>query len=130
LVKEREEYGCYNGGVITDERLPKSITAVWCDKERGSDWSYKTEMPHAEFNIYEEDELYCIGLVIDLNSVLKPCPFCGGEPIINEILPHTHAIATTMPDCEGECFIECSKCSCAISAKNKDEAIQMWNRRC
>ena len=124
----REEYDCFNGGVIEDERLPKPITAVWCDKDRGCAWSYKTDMPYAEFNIFEDDELYCVGIVVDLGEVLKPCPFCGGDPVINEIPPHTHVIATFMPDCKGECFIEC-KCSCAITAENKKKAIEKWNRR-
>lgn len=60
---------------------------------------------------------------------LKPCPFCGSEAIINEILPHKHSLAKFMPDCDGECFIECANCTCAISAKSKDEAIDTWNRR-
>lgn len=64
----REEYDCYEGGVIEDKRLPKSITAVWCDKDRDCAWSYKTDMPYAEFNIFEDDELYCVGMVIDLKE--------------------------------------------------------------
>lgn len=60
---------------------------------------------------------------------LKPCPFCGGEAIINEIPPHTHYIATFMPDCKGECFVECSKCSCMIGEDTRDKAINAWNRR-
>lgn len=60
---------------------------------------------------------------------LKPCPFCGGEAIINEIPPHTHVIATFMPDCKGMCFIECSQCSCGIGEDTKELAIERWNRR-
>ncbi len=59
---------------------------------------------------------------------LKPCPFCGGKALINEIPPHKH-ILVDLPDCEGECFIECTKCSCAISAGTKQKAISIWNRR-
>jgi len=79
----RDEYGCFGGGIIEDKRLPKPIEAVWCDKERDCAWSYKTEMPHAEFNIYEDGELYCVGIVVDSNiknqskEQLKPCPKCN-----------------------------------------------------
>lgn len=63
---------------------------------------------------------------------LKPCPFCGGEATIDEIPPHKHVIATFMPDCEGECFIECTKCGCMIGADGadaKEKVIEHWNRR-
>lgn len=60
---------------------------------------------------------------------LKPCPFCGGKAIINEIPPHTHGLAKFMPDCSGEVFIECTNCTCGISANSKNEAITAWNRR-
>ena len=62
-------------------------------------------------------------------SELKPCPFCGGEAIINEIEPHTHVFATFMPDYGGSTFIECTGCTYAISGQTKDEAIAAWNRR-
>ncbi|MGN1130863.1 MAG: Lar family restriction alleviation protein [Ruminococcus sp.] len=58
---------------------------------------------------------------------LKPCPFCGSIPIINEIPPHKHFLVD-MPDYEGACFVECS-CSCAITADTREEAIEKWNRR-
>ena len=56
-------------------------------------------------------------------------PFCGGEAIINEIEPHTHQIATFMPDYSGSCFIECTGCSCAIAEDTIKKAIAAWNRR-
>lgn len=60
------EIGCYDGGTITHKELPKPIEALWCSG-RDCTWSYETELPHAEFNIYEGDELYCIGMVVDMN---------------------------------------------------------------
>ncbi len=59
-----EEFDCYEGGTITHNDLQKPIKALWCS----CSWSYETELPHAEFNIYDDDELYCIGMVIDLNN--------------------------------------------------------------
>ena len=64
-----------------------------------------------------------------MSDKLKPCPFCGGEAYIIEVEPHTHKIAIWVPDSVGECFIECTNCTRAMSANTKDEAIAAWNRR-
>lgn len=45
----------------------KTIRAVWCDG--GAAWSYKTEIPHETFRIYESEELYCVGIVFSVNDV-------------------------------------------------------------
>ena len=59
---------------------------------------------------------------------LKPCPFCGGEAVINEIPPHKHTFVN-MPDCEGFTYIECTGCGCTIGADTTQQAIEAWNRR-
>lgn len=60
---------------------------------------------------------------------LKPCPFCGGDAVMTVIEPHTHVIATFMPDYEGGAFIECTGCSAAISGATPEQAAAAWNRR-
>jgi hypothetical protein len=40
------------------------ITALWC-AEAGYSWTYKTDVPHATFEIVEGGEPYCRGIVID-----------------------------------------------------------------
>lgn len=40
------------------------ITALWC-AEHGYSWTYKTDIPHATFEIVEDGEPYCRGIVID-----------------------------------------------------------------
>lgn len=62
-----------------------------------------------------------------MENELKPCPFCGRTPYLNEIPPHTHMLPG-LPDCEGECFVECN-CTCCMSAKDREEAIKIWNTR-
>lgn len=59
---------------------------------------------------------------------LKPCPFCGGEAVMLEIPPHIHIIVD-LPDCSGSAFVECTKCTAAISGETVEEAIEIWNRR-
>ncbi|WP_054926212.1 hypothetical protein [Pseudomonas sp. NBRC 111142] len=87
----REEIGCYDGGfayvdqagVLPDpdclddddseaaqdyhQRKPyaKSIEAQWC-KEDGYSWTYNTDIPHATFEVVEEGEPYCRGIVFAL----------------------------------------------------------------
>jgi len=32
-------------------------------------WRYKTEISHSTFNIMEDDELYCVGIVFDMKDL-------------------------------------------------------------
>lgn len=80
-----DEVGCYDGGTIyLDEQgniiypddFPGGyhgnlfqIEAVRCDKEIGAAWSYRTDIPHETFNIYEDGELYCVGIVFSLEDL-------------------------------------------------------------
>ena len=59
---------------------------------------------------------------------LKPCPFCGGKAFMEVIEPHEHFIAD-LPDYGGGAFIECTNCTCSMSAKTEEKAIEAWNRR-
>lgn len=84
-----DEEGCYDGGtiylssygaIVHPDDFPEGyqgnlfeIEAEWCNKERGAAWSYRTEIPHEEFNVYEDGELYCIGIVFALAD-LQPKP--------------------------------------------------------
>lgn len=45
------------------------IKSVWDDKEINASWSYKTDIPHSTFDIYEDDELYCRGIVFSLDDL-------------------------------------------------------------
>ncbi|MBU7006342.1 hypothetical protein [Phosphitispora fastidiosa] len=81
-----DEAGCYLGkeiyldkdGVFEDcnceckyskeaKKNTKVIEAVWCDGELA--WSYKTDIPHAKFTIYEDDEPFCQGIVFDVKEL-------------------------------------------------------------
>lgn len=85
----REEIGCYDGGtafVNADGVLPdrdcldgddeiaeytarkqtaRAIEALWC-KEPGYSWTYKTDIPHATFEVVEDGGPYCRGIVFAL----------------------------------------------------------------
>lgn len=81
-----DEGNCFDGGtvwfnekqVIDDDVATtedKCIEALWCDDnatdENGNiiTWTYKTNIPHETFMIYEEDKAYCRGLVFELNKI-------------------------------------------------------------
>jgi hypothetical protein len=92
-----DEAGCYDGGVVlftADGLLPEldrddmevlekhgvagaveklrngaiKIDALWCE-EPGYSWTYKTDTPHATFEVMEDGEHYCRGIVIDLKEL-------------------------------------------------------------
>lgn len=84
-----DEVGCYDGGTAylnetglwvnecEYEGCPyaekeaakcKTIEAVWHD-EGSPCWTYETDIPHATFNIYEDDELWCVGMVFEMAAL-------------------------------------------------------------
>jgi len=81
-----DEAGCYNGRTIyldkngifeecedkckyskAAKEACKSIEAVW--GKSGYSWTYETEIPHAEFDILEDGEKYCRGIVFDIKNL-------------------------------------------------------------
>lgn len=84
-----DEFGCWRGGTVflTKEPLgymqdseddgelpdttglPNKVTAVFGGLGKDVLWTYKTELPHATFNIIEDGEVYCRGIVIDTKDL-------------------------------------------------------------
>lgn len=46
----------------------KAIEAVWHD-EGGPCWTFRTDIPHETFNIYEDGELWCVGIVFSMEDL-------------------------------------------------------------
>lgn len=46
------------------------ITALWC-KEKDYSFTYKTDIPHVTFEIVEDGEPYCRGIVFELSALPK-----------------------------------------------------------
>ena len=80
-----DEVGCYNGGTIFLDadgvfnlecdnpectlfkrhiKQCKTIHAAW--DEEGYSWIYKTDIPHETFDIIEDGEKYCRGIVFEM----------------------------------------------------------------
>lgn len=86
-----DERGCWEGGEVLidskgvlpvreqideDEELEdfflrrktaKTIEAIW--NKDGYSWLYETTIPHATFDILEDGDKYCRGIVIDLRDL-------------------------------------------------------------
>jgi len=84
-----DEVGCYEGGTayldsnglldnkcadfdcpyfVDLESKSKSIESLWCNEPNIS-WTFKTEIPHATFNIMEDGEVFCRGIVFDIGDI-------------------------------------------------------------
>jgi len=46
----------------------RDITALWC-KEDDYSWTYETDIPHATFEVVEDGEQYCRGIVFDIREI-------------------------------------------------------------
>jgi len=58
------------------ERLKEKateITALWCEDgdESKYAWTFETDIPHKTFDIYEDDMLYCKGIVFSVKELKK-----------------------------------------------------------
>lgn len=63
-----DEIGCYDGGILKHDDLPDEIYADWCPDDIDCAWAYGTSIPHETFYIYDNGELYCVGIVCDINK--------------------------------------------------------------
>jgi len=57
------------------ENCNNSIEAVWCNKNIKSpdgdyySWTYKTQIPHATFNIMQDEMYYCKAIVFNVSDL-------------------------------------------------------------
>lgn len=52
---------------------------------------------------------------------IKPCPFCGGEAVINVIEPHSHVIINLKKDCLCNAAPKTANGHCEGYCKNRDD---------
>ncbi len=72
-----DEVGAFEGttvyvdhdGVSKDRIGENAITAVWCDDNSVATWTFKTDIPHETFNVYEDGELFCEGIVFCMDDL-------------------------------------------------------------
>lgn len=77
-----DEGGCFDGGEVyfdcdgvsqDDTERANVIEAIWCDGMNSdgvpATWTYQTEIPHEKFNVWEDEELYCVGIVFSIEDI-------------------------------------------------------------
>lgn len=83
-----DEFGCCDGGTVYLTKLglleececdctyyqdakknAKIIEAVWCPEGSELSWAYETDIPHSCFEILEDGEPYCEGIVFRLEDL-------------------------------------------------------------
>lgn len=77
-----DEGGCFDGGEVyfdkngvNDNENDNCIEALWCDDDIRDEngglitWTYKTDIPHETFMIYDDGESYCRGIVFSVNDL-------------------------------------------------------------
>lgn len=77
-----DEGGCFDGGRVyfdidgvdqEGEERANWIDAVWCDGMNRdglpATWTYKTDIPCEQFDIWEDGEIYCVGLVFSIEDL-------------------------------------------------------------
>lgn len=76
-----DEGGCYDGGTVyfdrdgisqDDTERANEIEAVWCGKTadgQEASWVYETDIPHEKFYVYEDEEIYCEGIVFSVGDL-------------------------------------------------------------
>jgi hypothetical protein len=53
-----------------DFELPKvEVVAEWCPDDLECSWRIKSDLPHATFDIMEDGELYCRGIIIEKSVI-------------------------------------------------------------
>jgi len=84
------EVGCYDGGDIyltkngimqvpdcaegdcplfaNIKEKARLIKAIWHNKG-GPCWTYETDIPHETFEVYEDGELFCVGIVFSTDAL-------------------------------------------------------------
>lgn len=66
---EGGEYLVTYGGVRCDEQPgKKNLKAIWHD-EGNPCFTYETKIAHKTFDVWEDGEKYCVGIVFDLKDV-------------------------------------------------------------
>ena len=65
---EAEAYDCpyYK----RESEKAKKVTAVWCKEGYDFAWMFETDIPHETFDIFEDGEPFCRGIVFDIEYLM------------------------------------------------------------
>lgn len=67
-LEKHDDCECKYCGFEDKSKQAKKIEALWCN-EGAYSWTYKTDIPHATFEIVEDGEPYCRGIVFNVSDL-------------------------------------------------------------
>lgn len=102
---EDDEIDCFGGGEATIAGTKIKIN--WC--KDGYSWTYDTDIPHECFDVYEDGEKYCRGIVFSISDVKLPAA---------DVAPVRHGHWIAMGDCG---VTRCSCCGWSIEECIEDK---------
>lgn len=97
---EDDEIDCFDGGEATIAGAKVKIN--WC--KDGYSWTYDTDIPHECFDVYEDGEKYCRGIVFSISDVRSPAA---------DVAPVKHGHWTQVD--KNKC--ECSNCGAKMDGE-------------
>jgi len=71
LLDENHEDGpcnCKYCGFSATREKARKVEAVWDEKD-GPKWTFKTDIPHATFEVFEDGEVWCRGIVFSMDDL-------------------------------------------------------------
>ena len=68
ILDSHDDCECEFCGYESKAEKCGSVQSLWC-KEADYSWTYKTELPHATFEVLEDGGQYCRGIVLELNAL-------------------------------------------------------------
>lgn len=95
---EDDEIDCFDGGEATIAGAKVKIN--WC--KDGYSWTYDTDIPHECFDVYEDGEKYCRGIVFSISDVRLPA---------SDVAPVHHGHWDTISDSDMSKTVMCSVCN-------------------
>ena len=71
IFEDKHECNCMYCNYEIKRQNTKFIEAIWCDESLDPKicWTFKTEIPHATFDIMEDGEIFSRGIVISLDDL-------------------------------------------------------------
>lgn len=91
------------------------------------------KLTHESWEQWRQENPDIVVKLMNPDNNLLPCPFCGAEPTLYEIPPHTHSpwlieAIPQLPDHPGSWVVECG-CGCGLIDTKREDVVKHWNTR-
>ena len=116
---EDDEIDCFDGGEATIAGAKVKIN--WC--KDGYSWTYDTDIPHECFDVYEDGEKYCRGIVFSISDVRLPA--ADVAPVKHGHWIREYDCCYTTPHCS-----ECGETALTKEGTSYDYVYSSYCPRC